>query len=54
MSLIISVKNTHLLDARRSDSVEVRLNSFEIFRMFRTQQFKSCLQQNEFMILMFS
>ena len=47
-------RNTHLLNARSSDSVQVALNSLEIFRVFRTQQLKSCLEEISFVNIMFS
>lgn len=43
------VKNiSHLLNAWSSDSVQMSLNCFEIFRMFWAQKFKSCLKETWF------
>lgn len=42
---IIRKFTSHLLDAWSSNSVQVSLNCFEIFRVFWTQKFKSCLKE---------
>lgn len=38
----------YLFQARGSDSVKMSLYSLEIFRVFRTQQLKSCLKSMKF------